>query len=413
MLRDAADVEDAFQATFLVLVRKGPAVKDRRLLGAWLYKVAHRVALRACAKAKRMQPAPDSDQIVPAPTAELERRELTAVIDEEILRLPSRYRAAVVLCYLEGLSHQEAARRLGCPLGTVNSRLATARQRLGARLLRRGLALRRRCRSAAPSCRKRPREQFRAPCCTPRSRRRCGSRMGMPPPARQPRRSLSSRKNSSAATIAAKVRIVAVVTGILAAGAAVAGAGLLGRTAPASPPNAAIPGQQSTTAAPFPPRRPPAGPQTSNPPHSSQPDQGALGRDTMVRVAGKILMPDGSPAAGAIVETVTGTDEPPIIAHTSNAGAFELQGLFGNGVRIHASSADGKLQTMLVLSSGAARTDFAAPIKISPNEFEVKTPPIAVLLAPALTHEVIVVSEGQPVGVHALWGEDNDSRSAA
>ena len=351
-----------------------------------------------------MQPAPDSDQIVPAPTAELERRELTAVIDEEILRLPSRYRAAVVLCYLEGLSHEEAARRLGCPLGTVNSRLATARQRLGARLLRRGLA------PAAlpiggaivPGA-----AQGAVPSPLLHATLQASLRLanGYAPAGPATAKVALLTQEFFRATIAAKLRIVALATGILAAGVAVAGAGLLGRAAPASPPNAAIPGQQPTTAAPLPPRRPPAEPQTSNPPHSSQPDQGAFGPDTMVRVAGKILMPDGSPAAGAIVETTTGTDEPPIITHTSNTGAFELHGVFGNGVRIHASSADGKLQTMLVLSSGAARTDFAAPVKVSPNEFEVKTPPIAVLLAPALTHDVIVASDGQPVeGARVVGG---------
>jgi len=139
LLVNPVDVEDAFQATFLVLVRKASSLRNRHLLGTWLYKVAYRVALRARAEANRQIP-PARERTAPAPVEDLERRELRVVIDEEILRLPWRYRLPVVLCYLEGLSHEEAAPELGCPLGTVNSRLAMAREKLRARLSRRGLA---------------------------------------------------------------------------------------------------------------------------------------------------------------------------------------------------------------------------------------------------------------------------------
>jgi len=105
-------------------------------------------------------------------------------------------------------------------------------------------------------------------------------------------------------------------------------------------------------------------------------------------------MPDGSPAAGATVEAMTGTDEPTIIARTNDAGRFQLHGVLGNGGRLHASSADGKHQTMLVVSSAAVRTTFASPVELS--------------LAPALTHEVIVLSDGRPVeAAHVVAGGQN------
>jgi RNA polymerase sigma factor (sigma-70 family) len=173
LLANPSDVEDAFQATFLVLVRRAASLRNADLLSPWLYGVATRVALRARAtrsepsgRTPRLLPAGDGarradeglhpgrsgraqaswppttpvEDVTPCPSEALEERELRGVLDEEIARLPERFRRPVVLCYFEGLTHQEAARRLRCPLGTVNSRLATARERLRERLTRRGLA---------------------------------------------------------------------------------------------------------------------------------------------------------------------------------------------------------------------------------------------------------------------------------
>ena len=143
--RHAAD--DAFQAVFLVLARKAHAVRlgADDSLGRWLYGVSLRVARRARAVATR-QPlaARDLDGLDPIdPSSSFdpcERADLRAAIDAEIARLPVRYRSAVVLCYLEGLSQKQAARRLRCPVGTVESRLHRARERLRSGLVRRGLA---------------------------------------------------------------------------------------------------------------------------------------------------------------------------------------------------------------------------------------------------------------------------------
>ena len=142
VLRDPNDVEDAFQATFLILVRKANSIRRPELLGNWLYGVAFRVSSRARAGAGRMRALEPSDEKVLAVEdgRDAERRELRSVLDEEINRLPEKFRVPIILCDLEGKTHAEAAQRLRCPVGTVKSRLARARGRLQVRLIRRGLA---------------------------------------------------------------------------------------------------------------------------------------------------------------------------------------------------------------------------------------------------------------------------------
>jgi RNA polymerase sigma factor (sigma-70 family) len=142
MLLNQTDVEDAFQATFLVLVRRARQLGPRDALGAWLYGVATRVALRArceAARRRRVEPiAHDFEGVIEDRSAA--DRELGDVLDQELLRLPSKYRDPVVLCYLEGHTHEEAARQLRWPLGTVKGRLSRARDLLQSRLVRRGVA---------------------------------------------------------------------------------------------------------------------------------------------------------------------------------------------------------------------------------------------------------------------------------
>jgi RNA polymerase sigma factor (sigma-70 family) len=142
MLNDPQDVEDAFQATFLLLLRKAAAVRKGESLGSWLYKVAYRVALRARGERVRPTASPEALETVCArPEEDLLWRDLRPVLDEEVRGLPEKYRTAFILCHLQGKTNQEAADALGCPLGTVLSRLAWARQRLRDRLTRRGLAV--------------------------------------------------------------------------------------------------------------------------------------------------------------------------------------------------------------------------------------------------------------------------------
>ena len=144
ILRAPHDVEDAFQSTFLVLVRKAGAIRDPGRLGPWLHGVACRVALRIRSKARKLRCSGNEVlEILDHPSAEpglqAERNELLGLIDEEVGRLPTRYRDVIVLCDLEGQTYRDAARRLRCPLGTVQSRLARGRDRLRERLARRGV----------------------------------------------------------------------------------------------------------------------------------------------------------------------------------------------------------------------------------------------------------------------------------
>jgi RNA polymerase sigma factor (sigma-70 family) len=142
LLYDRRDVEDAFQATFLVLLRKAGALRDAEGLSPWLHGVAYRVAARIRSHSAR-RPAEESKGARPEAVeaaCDLERGELRALLDEEIHRLPEKYRRPVVLCYIEGRTHEEAARRLRCSTGSVRGRLDRARQKLKDRLVRRGVA---------------------------------------------------------------------------------------------------------------------------------------------------------------------------------------------------------------------------------------------------------------------------------
>ncbi len=140
-LRNPEDVADAFQATFLILVRKADSVRVDDSLGRWLYGVSRRVSVRAkLAEARRSARQVPGAELAAAPADDADRDELRDVLDEEIGRLPEKFRSAVVLCELQGFGHDEAARRLGCAVGTVKSRLSRAREKLRSRLIRRGVA---------------------------------------------------------------------------------------------------------------------------------------------------------------------------------------------------------------------------------------------------------------------------------
>jgi RNA polymerase sigma factor (sigma-70 family) len=144
VLRDPADVEDAFQATFLVLVRKASSVRWREGLGTWLYAVAHRVAVHARSQVRsrlrREGRAAGRAEPASAPP-DLSWREACALVHEELDRLPERLRLPLLLCYLEGLSREEAAARLGVSATTVKGRLERGRDLLRGRLTRRGIVL--------------------------------------------------------------------------------------------------------------------------------------------------------------------------------------------------------------------------------------------------------------------------------
>ena len=137
------DVEDAFQATFLVLIRKGPSLLPRHTLGNWLYGVAYHTALKARAAGWKRRAKEKQAAAMSRPQTSMEDREndLLPLLDRELERLPDKYREAVVLCELEGKTREEAAQQLGVPVGTLSGRLTTARRMLAQRLRRRGLTL--------------------------------------------------------------------------------------------------------------------------------------------------------------------------------------------------------------------------------------------------------------------------------
>ena len=143
VLHNDQAAEDAFQATFLVLIRKAPSLDRGKPLGNWLYTVAYRLALRIRAnearrlrreaQAARSRPGTESHATTPGDQA--------VVLEEELQRLPERHRVPLVLCYLEGKTNEQAAEVLGCPRGSMSARLAQARDRLRACLARRGYAV--------------------------------------------------------------------------------------------------------------------------------------------------------------------------------------------------------------------------------------------------------------------------------
>ena len=141
-LRDPNDVDDAFQATFLVLARKAGGLRDKAALGPWLHGVACRVAARARSDGdrRRRREMPDERAVARAAAPAPGRPDLRRALDEEILRLPDRLRLPVILCLIEGRTYAEAAEQLRWPAATVRGRLAAARARLRDRLVRRGEA---------------------------------------------------------------------------------------------------------------------------------------------------------------------------------------------------------------------------------------------------------------------------------
>ena len=142
LLGDSHDAEDAFQATFLVLVRKAGQIRDSERLGPWLYGVATRVATKArvreLKRRGRLRAVPAD---IPAPAdRQHESLEFRSILDAELGKLSPKLRDILVLCLLEGMTAEEASRQLACPVGTVKSRLARGREALRGGLTARGLA---------------------------------------------------------------------------------------------------------------------------------------------------------------------------------------------------------------------------------------------------------------------------------
>jgi RNA polymerase sigma factor (sigma-70 family) len=148
VLHQTHDAEDAFQATFLVLARKGGSIRNRKVLAGWLHEVAYRIAVKSRASTARRRTLERQGVAMLPPAVEPNDQDRTAVFNElrpvlheEINRLPEKYRVPVILSYLEGRTNEEVAELLQWPVGTVKGRLSRARDLLRTRLTRRGLAL--------------------------------------------------------------------------------------------------------------------------------------------------------------------------------------------------------------------------------------------------------------------------------
>jgi RNA polymerase sigma factor (sigma-70 family) len=297
VLRDPHAADDAFQATFLILARKGGAIAGGESVGGWLYRVAYNTALKAKAgAAARQRRERRAASRTPADVLdEVTGRELLAVLDEELARLPERHRAPLVLCYLEGKVRDEAARELGWSLGTFKRRLDEGRQRLRARLERRGLAL-------------------------PAVLLAAGLGAAVPEALTATARAAAG----NAALVHARVALLAraslramAAEKLKAVGAAflvvaLVGAGLFGYVAAADPPRAE--GREAPAAAP---------PEGSPRPGATKPAADEAGE----KFSGRVLDPDGKPAAGAKVYLLRWTDpdrEPKVRAETDKDGRFSF-----------------------------------------------------------------------------------------
>src|SRR6266852_4409335 len=143
VLGDGPDAEDAFQATFLVLVRRARSLDRTQPLGPWLFGVAQKIAVRAQSDAARRH-AREKQGINMAlldHATEQSWNDLRPVLDEELAKLPEKYRAPLVLCDLQGKTHEQAALELGWPVGSMSRRLSRGRELLRKRLVKRGLTL--------------------------------------------------------------------------------------------------------------------------------------------------------------------------------------------------------------------------------------------------------------------------------
>ncbi len=288
VLGNAHDAEDAFQATFLILVRKAGSIRSREALGGWLHEVALRVAQRARARAtnrrrheQRVPDMPRKDFLAPVVW-----RDLQPVLDEEVQNLPDACREAFVLCCLEGKTYEQASADLRCRPGTISRRLAKARELLRTRLKRRGLVLPPGLLAAALS-------QEAAPAAVPASliastvKAALACAAGKAAAAAIPARVAALAEGGLKAMTTSKAKVALAL--LLAAGLVCAGAATLAQSAPGGRPEAARPAQAGAKPSPAP----------ADPGQAGAPAKAST-------VTGRVIA-DGKPVAGARVALVTRT----------------------------------------------------------------------------------------------------------
>jgi RNA polymerase sigma factor (sigma-70 family) len=277
VLAEPADVEDAFQATFLLLLQKAGSVQWRPSLGNWLFGAAHRIAVRVRANAvRRRQCEAEAGRLAlgSQPPPDLSWREAVEALHEELDRLPDRYRLPLLLCYLQGKSRDEAAEQLGWTPGSLKGRLERGRELLRQRLVRRGITLSAGLLGAVAN----------------------SSAAGALPPrlvqatltaaTSGPRAAVAALTGGVSAMLTSKVKLASVLVLIL--GLFGAGAAALRSPEPAA--GAAPPAAKQTAAVDNPPSAPPA--------VVAQPSGEKDGQEPRT-FTGRVLDPDGKPVANA------------------------------------------------------------------------------------------------------------------
>jgi RNA polymerase sigma factor (sigma-70 family) len=281
LLAHVQDAEDIFQATFLLLARKADSVRKGGSVGSWLHGVAHRLAL----KARRQQARRRSRERRAADMRQARQRgetpwsEVQAALDAALGDLPEKYRAALVLCYLEGKTQQEAARQLGCPLATLRTRVARGRTLLRARLIKRGLTLSGAGVAALLIA-------SAAPAAAPAALVRAAVQAALPFAAGQPAAALCSQQAAGLVEGGLRTMFLSKVktaTALLLAAGLVAGAAALAQRLTAA---------QITA-------KPPAATSARTPAAQAKPP--AADDKDSIAYAGRVLGPDGRPIPGAKV----------------------------------------------------------------------------------------------------------------
>jgi RNA polymerase sigma factor (sigma-70 family) len=277
ILHRLQDAEDVYQATFLILARKAAAIRKRESVGSFLHGVAHRLAVRARAQGVRRQARERQAADMHGKGANVEAawQEVQATLDAALQELPEKYRAALVLCYLEGKTHAEAAELLGCPLATIRTRVARGRKLLRTRLTGHGLNLSAAALAALLLA-------SAAPAATPAALARAALQAALPFAAGQAAKTVCSAavaglvEGGLKAMTLGKMKgmlVIVLVAGFLAGAAALAHGVLAAGQPPAAPE-----------------RQAPAG---EKPPKAKVAEAGDIA------VSGKVLGPDGKPVAGA------------------------------------------------------------------------------------------------------------------
>jgi RNA polymerase sigma factor (sigma-70 family) len=368
ILRDPHAADDAFQATFLIVALKASSIQGRDRFSSWLHSVAYNVAATArSSAARRRQHEQKAGAQRPSTVTESPADEISAIIHQELGKLPDRERNLLVLCYLEGQTQPQAAQRLGLPLGTVQSRLARARARLRTRLIRRGLAPALAVETLLIGSAS---TQAAVPAALANATVRLSLTIGA---------SRLLAIGGAPLTVTSLAQGVARTMFVTKALKSIAAAVLL--TAGLGATGAVVHAYQSARPEPAAPMSKPN--QTPNEPRPPQSDAGEL------TVTGIVRMPNNTPVPGAIVKLMPERYEAPRTIITDAAGRFQFQGIFSIDCRLHATSADGTRQGVLSVPATEARTALRTPRELT--------------LFPALNHQVTVLKEGRPVtGVHVL-----------